>query len=191
ALNGRAALIVGKKGAGKSMTTLACLSAGLGYLGDDKVLVEACETPRVYSVFASAKLSLKDLPKLSLPGLANRVHFPVTKDDTKGLIYLNEIAPDQMVAKAHLASIIQPHPTGGISSEIVPLNSAAALRSLIPELVGHYPSSASQSFEVLRNLVREVPCYRLHAGRDLNGVAASIADHLSHFTPRVRCAAHN
>jgi hypothetical protein len=62
----------------------------------------------------------------------------------------------------------------------VPLNSNAALRSLIPELIGRYPSSAARAFEALRKLFQTVPCYRLHAGRDLNGVAAAIANQLSH-----------
>ena len=38
---GRGVLVAGNSGAGKSTTTLACLEAGLDYVGDDYVLVDA------------------------------------------------------------------------------------------------------------------------------------------------------
>jgi hypothetical protein len=176
ALNGKAALIIGEKGAGKSTTAMACLAAGLSYLGDDKILVDGRNSPQVFSVFGSAKIFVKDLHQLSLCGLAQAMHPPVTKDDEKGILYLSEVAPDRIIDKASLAAIIQPFSVGGVRSELVPLNSGSALLSPIPELVGRYPSTAARAFEILHKVFQTVPCYRLHAGRDLKGVAAVIRD---------------
>ena len=61
-----AALIVGRGGVGKSTTALACLDAGLGYLGDDYVVVGLDREPCVFSLYNTAKLDeTTRFPRLS------------------------------------------------------------------------------------------------------------------------------
>ena len=52
--DGGAVLLAGKGGAGKSTAALACLGAGLSYLGDDHCLVKQNQDPCVYSLYNSA-----------------------------------------------------------------------------------------------------------------------------------------
>jgi hypothetical protein len=51
-----AVLLVGNGGSGKSTTAVACSQAGIGFLADDFCLLEPGPTPRVHSIYRSAKL---------------------------------------------------------------------------------------------------------------------------------------
>src|SRR5262245_19420582 len=51
------ALLAGRTGSGKSTTALACARAGLGYGGDDYVLVAPGPAPRLHGLYRSAKLN--------------------------------------------------------------------------------------------------------------------------------------
>jgi hypothetical protein len=50
-------LIVGAGGAGKTTTALACLEAGMKYLGDDRCLLSMGEFPHIHSLYGTAKLA--------------------------------------------------------------------------------------------------------------------------------------
>ena len=66
AIDGRAVLLAGAGGSGKSTTALACALAGLGYLGDDYCAVEP-GAGKVHMVYQTAKLfrpTLDMLPAL-------------------------------------------------------------------------------------------------------------------------------
>ena len=52
-----ALLITGRGGVGKSTTALACLEAGMQFLGDDYVVVGLDPEPQVYRLYGSAKLT--------------------------------------------------------------------------------------------------------------------------------------
>ncbi len=163
ARDGVAALIVGDKGAGKSTTTLSCLAAGLGFLGDDKILLQrpgAERSATVHSAYSCAKVYLDETERFPIAGLAQAVHPPTTADDTKGLVYVSELAPAR-------------------TSRLVPLDPAIALRTLVSDVVGRFPSTAAQTFSAVARVCRDVPCYRLEAGSDLRVVAETVAGALN------------
>ena len=62
-----AVVLAGPGGSGKSTTALSCFAAGMGYLGDDYVLLDPT-TRSVWSVYASAKLADEHLARF--PGTA-------------------------------------------------------------------------------------------------------------------------
>lgn len=66
-----AVLITGYGGSGKSTTALRCLAAGLGFAGDDYVVVAPGTPPRVCNLFASAKVNFGELE--TLPALQGAV----------------------------------------------------------------------------------------------------------------------
>ena len=59
-----AALLVGRGGSGKSSTAVACLAAGLGFLGDDYCILRFEPEPVVHSLYCSAKVTNEELPHL-------------------------------------------------------------------------------------------------------------------------------
>ena len=81
-------LIAGKSGSGKSTTTLACLTSGLLYAGDDYVLADVAAEPYVHSLYSTAKLVPDNCDRF--PQLRPLVSNPDKLDEQKALIYLRE-----------------------------------------------------------------------------------------------------
>jgi hypothetical protein len=84
-------LLAGRGGSGKSVTSLACLRAGLTFLGDDYVLVRADPPPFAQSVYNSVKVRPDQLPKF--PEFAGAVVNPQTMHADKALIFAHQCAP--------------------------------------------------------------------------------------------------
>src|SRR5262249_26051380 len=81
-------LLVGASGAGRSTTTLACLSGGLSIVGDDFVLVDPLARPAmIHSVSSTAKRSRAAL--LRFPDLAQRVANPAEPEPEKAIFFLD------------------------------------------------------------------------------------------------------
>ena len=175
ARSGRAALVTGAKGTGKSTTILSCLAAGLDYLGDDRCLLAGGSEPRVYSIYSSAKIFADELDRHPIAGLREAALPPGPTDNDKSLIYVDRIAPSSMVRSANLHCIISPVPTGEPKSRLVRRPGSEALRLLIAEIVGRSPVTAARSLSLLKQICAAVPFYRLEAGRHLPEVAETIA----------------
>ena len=168
---GRGVLVVGNSGAGKSTTTLACLEAGLDYAGDDYVLVDV-EASHVHSLYGTAKLEPHNLQRF--PSLAPFVANAGRLDDEKAMVFLHDHRPDRLVTGFALQVIVMPNVTGLRDSALEPAAPGEALRVLAPTTSFHLPGYGRDVFMKLTTLVRSLPCYRLHAGTDLEQVAASI-----------------
>ena len=106
-----AVLVAGPGGMGKSTTALACLNAGLGYLGDDFVLVRIEPVPRVYSLYCSAKVHTANLRNFA--PLANRVINPERNPADKAMLMLDHKQGDTLVADAPLRGLFIPHIRSG------------------------------------------------------------------------------
>ncbi len=76
-----AVLIVGRTGAGKSTTALACLEAGLAYISDDRCLLALTPVPQVYAIYNSAKLHGAQMARFptSCKPWRTRISFPEKK----------------------------------------------------------------------------------------------------------------
>ena len=169
---GRGALVAGDSGAGKSTTTLACLEAGMDYVGDDYVLVDV-EVSRVHSLYGTAKLEPHNLERF--PALAPLVANGERLDVEKAMVFLHDHRPERLVAGLQLEAIVMPRVTGLRGSRLEPASPAAALRVIAPTTSYHLPGYGREVFTKVTALVRELPCYHLHAGTDLERVAATVA----------------
>jgi hypothetical protein len=178
ALDGKAILIIGPKGAGKSTTTLACLAAGLGYLGDDKVIGDP-RALRVFSLYSTAKFHANERDTLPLARFRDFIHPPRTPSEGKALLYVDQVAPKQMATAARIAAIVACRVSGEERSMVDSLDPAVALRLLTADNIGMFPSSAAATLDSVASLCRQVPCLRLNAGRNLSEVADTVAALLS------------
>src|SRR5690606_21543168 len=131
-LDGKAVLIIGDKGAGKTTTTLSCLEADLGYIGDDKVLVDAAEHT-AFSLYSVAQFFMNETEKLPLKGLGTFLHGPLTADDRKALIYGDQFAPRQIVTAARIVAIVHCSIADSTTSSLTPLDPAFAVRKLVSD----------------------------------------------------------
>ncbi len=174
ALDGRGALIIGEKGAGKSTTCLSCVAAGFDYIGDDRCLVADGARPTMYNVFSSAKVHTNEVGRFAIPGLEAASLPPVTPDDKKTLLYMDRVLPGRVPEFAALSAIVLPRRVPSVASRLVPISPAIAIRHLVAEIVGHAPSTAVRSLSILRSICAKVPVYRLEAGSDSKKVAAGV-----------------
>lgn len=167
-------LIGGVGGSGKSTTSLACLRAGLGYAGDDAVLVSAPPDPVVWSLYNTAKLEADHVTRL--PWLAPAVANPDRLHVEKAVAYAYEIYPERCVAGFPLRAFLWPRVTGRATSTLVPLPAPKALAALAPSSLVLQAGDHSRTFAVLASVVRSVPCYVLESGTDLDGLARLVAE---------------
>jgi hypothetical protein len=176
ACEGRAALIVGDSGSGKSTAALACAEAGLAFLGDDQVPVSRSNGAAVaHSLFASVRLDV----------IVERIGRLVAHDvqrsangDGKGLVLLSQ--PGTMVVpSARIAAIIVATVSPARESALERTSAKEALRALVPStMLGVLTDRTA----VLQGCVRTVlgsTTYRLRSGRDLDAVPRLVSQALA------------
>ena len=173
ARDGVAVLVAGPSGSGKSTTTLACLEAGLGYVGDDYVLLDVDE-PSVHSLYSTAKLEPDNLHRF--PDLARLVANPDRLDSQKAMLFLHEHRPEQLVLHAPAGAILLPRIAHTPRTTLVPAPASAAMSALAPTTLFQLPGYGREVHAKCSRLVRSVPSYWLDVGEDLPGIAGAVGD---------------
>jgi hypothetical protein len=163
------ALLVGPAGSGKSTTSLACLRSGLGYAGDDCVLVETEPYPRALSVYGTAKLNADSVQML--PGLASPHPSP---DMPKFIIDVAHAHPRLMQRSVAISMVLVPRVTPGRRALLRPASSAQALRALAPSTLLQHADESATGLALMSRLVRQVPAYILELGSDVPSVGPAI-----------------
>lgn len=167
-------LLVGKGGAGKSTTTLACVQESLLYVGDDYVLISTKTVPFVHSLYNSAKLALphvkEKLPHL-LPLLANSERL----SEEKALFFLHNLYRDQVVAGLRIRAILVPCVTGVVGSQLIRTSASTSLKALAPSTIFQLPGTGHETFKYLSHFVRQIPSYILEIGSDLSTISPLIS----------------
>ena len=171
------ALLVGKSGSGKSTTALAGLAAGLFYVADDYCLVRHGAEPMVHSLYSSGKLHFADL--LRFPRLQSaRTGTAYTQAD-KALFFFAEDFADQIVPALPLKALLLPVITENRQTRWHEISPSAALLALAPSTVLQLVGDKQQTMQQLSQLVRQLPCYRLALGREIQAIPAAIAELLA------------
>jgi hypothetical protein len=163
-----AVLIVGASGSGKSTTALACLGAGMVYLGDDYMLAGVEPEPRAWSLFCAAKVTDESLKRF--PKLESFVQRRGT-DGEKSLLFVDASPGFESVP---LRAILWPRLSGKTETRITPLAPAKMLLAFAPSTILQMPVSGGEDFQTLARLVQKVPTYILEAGTDMKKLAGTI-----------------
>ncbi len=162
-----AVLIAGRGGSGKSNTSLACLTSGLLFGGDDYMIVDgSMDPPRAYSFFASTKLFLKDLVRH--PGLESyfAVHSGAVDGSEKMAALMTEEGRKRVLDQAPVRAVLIPSISDSSESLLEPMDRGTALKELAPSTLFQFPGAGQADFQRLANFVRKTPCFRLRLGRD-------------------------
>lgn len=165
-------LLTGPSGSGKSTTALACLEGGLGYAGDDYVLVRISPA-HVYSLYGTAKLEGANLVRF--PGLAGLASNPDRLDEEKALLYINSALPERMRNGFPIRAIVVPHVAHRQDTRLRRAGMGEAFRAMAPTTLFHLPGDQHKTFAKLAALVRQVPVYVLEAGSNLAQIPAAIS----------------
>lgn len=164
-----AALLVGKTGAGKSTTTLACLNAGLRYLADDRCLLALTPTPQVFCLYNSAKLHLAQMERF--PTLLPTVNNQQETATEKALIYLQEAMPQQIAPVLPIRALLLAKVAGTTTTTLAPVSRMALLRDFVTSTLVYQPGATHLEVHSMTELVRQLPCYQINLGSDLTGIA--------------------
>ena len=172
------ALLLGASGAGKSTTTLACLSSGLAIAGDDFVLVEpAGGDAMIHSVSTTAKLSRAAL--LRFPHLVSAVANPQEPEPEKALFFLDRFAPSPLIAAMPLKALLMLNRGPQRDTAIEPVNPAAALQASAPNTLFMLPGDRAGAFAKIARIFRSHPCFRIELGYDLPKIPQRIGELLA------------
>jgi hypothetical protein len=172
---GRAVLLVGSGGAGKTTTALAASSGGMDYLGDDYVFVRLEPVPSIARAFATAKVDRRGQTLLSEVDSAfafAQSKFPSDAPaPDKAVLHLAGTAP-LGVAESPVAAIVVPRvaPQFGVRR----LSSGEALRVAIPSALFQLPYERPLAFPLVAELMRRTPCYHLDTGPDPSRAASAL-----------------
>lgn len=163
-------LLTGKGGSGKSTATLACLDGGLGYAGDDFVLIDT-QTGTVHCLYNVAKLEADNLARFPQwkPLVGNRASMP----EQKGQLSIHQHRPERLLHQFPLRAIGLPRFCGQVSTSYRSATPAEALLALAPStmaLLGARP----ETFQKLSRLVEQYPLYWLETGTDLPQIPATV-----------------
>jgi hypothetical protein len=171
-VGGRAALLAGAGGAGKSTTALACALAGMGYLGDDYCAIEPA-AGKVHMIYRTAKVlptTLAILPKL---------HDWLVNADTmaveKGVMFLGR-DDVTLVPSAGIAAILLPRLSQDGATRLSPAPRAAAIHAILPSTVGGLMGGTAYTPKAILELVQGAPAFHLDLGRDVVSITDAVAD---------------
>jgi len=170
-----ALLIVGKGGSGKSTVALACMSAGMRYLGDDYVLARAAPVPEVFGLYQTAKLNAEDIGG-RFPDLATLVHaFTHPPNSGKAILLLGERFGAQLVERLPLRAIVVPKVSDCARPSLRPTTERASLTAVIPSTIRQLSAALPQDIAILQDLVRGLPAFELDLGADILPVPGLVA----------------
>jgi hypothetical protein len=171
-IDGRAVLLVGDGGSGKSTTALACALAGFQYLGDDYCAVEPSQG-RVHMVYRTAKLFETSLDLL--PSMTERVENRHLMQQEKGVSFLD---PSHVAFSptATLSAILLPR-VGNVSGPVVyPATRQDVVKAVLPSTIGGLMGGTRVTPRMIMELVRSLPAYHLVLGPDLRAVVDLVAE---------------
>lgn len=169
--HGRGVLIPGYSGRGKTTSFLSLLRSGYRYLSDDHPLltnrdgqVELLCFPMKVDVTAhtiSFFPELREAPADVLhQGPAKRYFFV---EDVYDQVALGD--------RCSPALVLFPHVVDADKSWLEPLPQSRVLQELLPQgLVAYDQALSREQFTVLSQLARQVSCYRLNFGRDVEAL---------------------
>ncbi|MEM6705647.1 MAG: hypothetical protein AAF690_23215 [Acidobacteriota bacterium] len=168
---GRAALIVGRGGSGKSSTALTCMERGFELLGDDYVIV-GVDPATVWSLYSSVKVVPEQLEARStFEGLA----ADTEESFDKSVFFLAEHRAERLASGAPLAVLLraQVDRAGGPTrlEDCGPLEIDAAVSG---DTLRHLPYAGHPTQEVLNRLSTSVPARRLLLGPERDAIAATV-----------------
>ena len=165
---GRAVLITGKGGLGKSTTALSCLGKGLDYIGDDYVVVQLDPVPRVHSLYCTAKLNWDQMARF--PRLADLAIGHGSGSD-KAVMYLYPEMQGQIARSLPLHTIVTPRISNQPQAELGSISAIDMQRAIAATTMSQLPRAGEHTYQFINRLVARLPAFQLIVGTNLDAIA--------------------
>ncbi|MBL1209354.1 hypothetical protein [Geminocystis sp. GBBB08] len=169
---GKAALLIGNGGAGKSTTSLLCLQAGFDYLSDDIVLFDSQGQHKVHSLYNSAKVNALGAQYLSTQPVAME-----TSDRLRAVHCLYPSYQQYLSLSLPIHALILLNIGENDHTEFKPITPATAFTVLAPSthrVLSIAIGNLSLSLSAIAELTRTVPCYQVNLGKNLDSIPVVI-----------------
>lgn len=155
-----ATLLLGASGSGKSTIALSCLNAGLGFAGDDSILVNTKGIPSINSLYQSAKISREDLIFFKKANFIVRENVPTTRNK---LHLLNSSSQSDFILKqAPIRAIVIPRVKMTLPSGLREISKMQALVETAAPCLTHIPNNRQKALNNLKQILLSAPCYSLN-----------------------------
>ncbi|MDB4587583.1 glycosyltransferase [bacterium] len=156
-------LIPGPSGSGKSTTVVSLLQAGFPSQGDDYVLVSTDESPRVYPLYNSIKLTWEAVDQF-FPHLRPTLRLPAP--DAKAVAALTDLG--RLACDMPIRGVLVPAlPSKGRRMPFEPINPGEALLAIAPTTLHHLPEGRAESWTKMSAFLRRLPVMKWHLAPDL------------------------
>lgn len=184
--DGRALLIVGKGGLGKSSTALTCLEAGFEFLGDDYVIVRSEPRPTVYSLYATAKINPGDVSRYpAFQPLLARQDVPA---DEKAVVFLDPHHRALLRREMPIEAIAVPRVVDREGTTFEPEADAVVQQAATFTTMSQLPYAGDHTHRRFAALCRALPGYRIELGCDRVATTSAITGFLADPSSRPRRA---
>jgi ABC-type iron transport system FetAB ATPase subunit len=176
ARDGRAVLLAGTTGAGKSTLALALAAHGLDYLSDDLVFLRPEQDGSMQAIgFADAvgvtAGTVELIGELVVSGVADpEPGFP------KHLVRVEDLLRTRIIAVSQPQVLVFPEVSGTEESVLTPLEPGEAWLRLVPDVLLTDEASSQAHLTAIARLTDSLRCYRLQTGRDLEAAARLVSE---------------
>lgn len=165
-----AALIVGQSGSGKSTASLACLRGRMSFITDDR-LISLQPGPTAFCIYNSAKLWPKQLQRF--PELLPWVDDAPTHEG-KVVIFARRLVPSPLAHELPIRVVLLAEIAAQVQTTLSAASPIRVLRDLLPSTFIYQPGASAQEMRIMADLVRSVPCRRIHFGSDLDRIPGAV-----------------
>lgn len=181
--DGRGVLLAGPSGSGKSTLALALARAGLPFLSDDLVLLApAARTGGVRALGFSDAVGLTPYAAERFDELRAALDAPPADGFPKRLRRIEELFEDggrggrPSTRECSPIALVFPRVARRRPSRLVPLDPREALLRLVPDVLLTEPRATQAHLAAIGALLRQVRCYGLDSGDDLERAAALVRE---------------
>lgn len=181
--DGRAALITGNMGSGKTTTGLALLNVGWKLLSNDSPLltlkgdqVQVLAYPGQLSAFADSLARFENL-KHFMSAESSPSQISTAPDREKHVFQVEQAFNDPWATSGPAGGVFFPKVVPGLThSELVEISAKEALLQLMPQGVEGWDKPViGQSLQLLGRLVAQAPCYLLRLSPQMEQLPGVIA----------------
>ena len=176
ARDGGGVLLVGRSGAGKSTTSLACAWGGFQFLSDDYVGLQRHPDGTFigHSLYNSVFVDTHHLSRFQ--ELFRHAIKGRPPQEEKSVIILSQLFPERLQRSAPIQALALVRVTNDAKPRIRPATKGEALLALGPSSLLQIPNRnlGVRGFETLAKLVDRVSCYWLELGRDLQSITYQV-----------------
>lgn len=167
-------LVAGRSGSGKSTLALSCVAAGLGYLGDDYVLIDVNAAPPIaHAVHATAKL---DVDATVWPDtLTPRVLRREASDSAKVVLDMYRHRPMALLSSVPVRAVVLPRARPGSPTRVRAASAAEGVRAVAPSTTLQHFGHERSGLATVAELMRGVPVYTIELGSDMASAVGAVA----------------